>query len=164
MPSTKRLNSAVAWPALAPAVPPDGVPAPVARLIEIAPGADRLADPDLDASDDTWARAWLDSILAALPPNAVVISWWSWSTALWYGLYAEHRRPDLLVIDDRDVLDDGYESGTAALEHWLGVRPVYLIRLDDDIARIAERYRLEPLEGLAGGTAVYRVVPPETGG
>ena len=43
----------------------------------------------------------------ALDEDAVIISWWSFSTPLWYGRWVEGRREDVTIIDDRDILDDG---------------------------------------------------------
>ena len=37
--------------------------------------------------------------------NAVVVSWWSYSTPLWYAQLVEGRRPDIDIIDDRTRLD-----------------------------------------------------------
>lgn len=153
-------------------------PLPDAGPAEVAPGApvaEAIAAlvPDaavahrsieLDASGDTWSRAWLDDVLAELPPDAVVFSWWGWSTTLWYGLHVEGRRPDILVIDDRDVLDDGYASGAAVVERWLGERPLFLVRLGDEIAQIRAVWPLEELPGIGAGSPVWRVVPPPSGG
>ncbi len=114
----------------------------------------------LDASGDTWAQAWLDEVLVALPQDAVIVSWWGWSTPLWYAIHVEGRRPDLLVIDDRNVLDDGYGGAGVAIDTWLGRRPVYIIRLDGDLPAFQERWGLEPLPGITTGSPVYRVIPP----
>ncbi len=54
---------------------------------------------DADASGDTGARAFLDATLAAIEPDPVVISWWSYSTPLWYGRWVEGARPDMTIID-----------------------------------------------------------------
>ena len=46
----------------------------------------------------------------------MVVSWWSYSTPLWYGRWVEGRRPDVTIIDDRDILDDGYGDGRGAID------------------------------------------------
>ena len=61
----------------------------------------------VDRSDDLAARRWLDGTLATLEPDAVVVSWWSYSTPLWYAQHVEGRRPDIAIIDDRTRLDRG---------------------------------------------------------
>ena len=64
-----------------------------------------LALPDrwraADRSADTAMADWLDDAMDGLSRDAVVVSWWSYSTPLWYGTLVEGRRPDLLVVDDR---------------------------------------------------------------
>ena len=72
-----------------------------------------------DASDETFGRDWLEATLAALPPGATVVSWWSYSTPLWYGRWVEGRRPDIVIVDDRDVLDGGLWDGEGAIDHFL---------------------------------------------
>ena len=138
----------------------------VATIVLLVPAA--LAVPDrfnaVDASHDTGARRWLDATLAVLEPNAVVVSWWSYSTPLWYGTYVEGRRPDITVIDDRTIVDDGLGNVPAVVASWYGKRPVYVVRLDRDLPEIAEHWELEPVPGLPGGQAVYRVVGPAGGG
>ena len=59
-----------------------------------------------DQSHQTWVHRWLDEAFTALEPNALVLSWWSYSTPLWYGQLVEHRRPDVSIVDDRTRLDE----------------------------------------------------------
>jgi hypothetical protein len=121
---------------------------------------DRLHD--ADASDDTGARRWLDATLAALPPDAVVVSWWSYSTPLWYGRYVEGRRPDITIIDDRDVVDGDLGNVPAVVARAMadGTRPVFVVRLDRDLPEVEADWDLEPLAGVPLGEPVYRVVRP----
>ncbi len=100
----------------------------------------------LDRSSDTTARSWLDAILEALPRDSVVVSWWSYSTPLWYGQHVEGRRPDVMVIDDRTLLDLQLGQAWDAVERYVDVRPVYVIRANvDDLGQILLRFELEPL-------------------
>ncbi len=126
--------------------------------LAIGPALDRYDE--LDASDDRWGRQVLEGIFAALPPDAVVISWWSYSTPLWYGQHVEGRRPDLTIIDDRDILDEGYGDVEGAIETYLGERPLYLIRLERDRRALAEDYRLRPVPDVP--MEMYEVVPEGT--
>jgi len=108
----------------------------------------------VDRRGDTGAAAWLDTALAEIKPGAVVISWWSYSTPLWYAQDIEGRRPDITVIDDRTRLDDALGDVPAVIDRYLGRRPVYVIRLPTDTVALEARYRLaflpDPLEsGLA---------------
>ena len=110
----------------------------------------------VDASRDQVGRTWLDTVLPRLPENAVVVSWWSYSTTLWYALYVENARPDLTVIDDSTIVQQRLGSATAVIDSYLGVRPVYVIRLSYDLPQFEQRYVLTPLTGVIGGP-VYRV-------
>ncbi len=124
---------------------------------------------DADESADTGARTWLDATLARLQPDPVVISWWSYSTPLWYARWVEARRPDMTIIDDRTMLDDHLGNpgcGDSAepnrcmmdvIDGYLGTRPVYLIRLQGDLGAFRERYGLELVPGIANGP-VWQVV------
>jgi hypothetical protein len=121
----------------------------------LAPVAERRDR--VDASGDTSAATWLDTTLAALPENAVVASWWSYSTPLWYGRWVEGRRPDVTIIDDRTVLDEGFGTVERVIDRYLGERPVYVIRLDDDLEQLRQEYALEAVPGSEGGGALWRV-------
>ena len=114
----------------------------------------------VDASDERHARIWLDAAFEALEPDAVIISWWSYSTPMWYGQFVEGRRRDVLVLDDRTIIDEGLVDVSGAIDRYLGERPVYLVRLPRDIEAVAARYPLSPVEGMPGGD-VWRVLPPE---
>jgi hypothetical protein len=91
-----------------------------------------------------------------LPEGAVVVSWWSYSTTLWYGLYVDHLRPDVTVIDDSTIVEEQLGGVTAVIDSYLGRRPVFLIRIPYDLPQFDQRYVLTPLSGVVGG-AVYRV-------
>jgi 4-amino-4-deoxy-L-arabinose transferase-like glycosyltransferase len=110
----------------------------------------------VDRSWQTGARQWLDSAFAAFEPDAVVVSWWSFSTTLWYGRLVEGRRTDITIIDDRTLLDEQLGDVPTAIDRYLGTRPVYLIRVSTaDIDRLATRYALARL---AAPDNIYRVL------
>ena len=140
----------------------------VAGLLLLVPPA--VAAPTtfarVDISDDHSARQWVESVVARLEANAVVISWWSYSTPLWYVQFVEGRRPDVYVVDDRTILDEGYGTVDAAIERYLGNRPVYVIRLPRDLAELAQRYRLVLVAGVAPmwGGQLHRVEGRQGGG
>ena len=79
----------------------------------------------IDVSGDRKAAAWTDQVLGLLEPNAMVVSWWSYSTPLWYAQIVEGRRPDILIVDDRTRLDQGLGSLTDVIDANLG-RPARL--------------------------------------
>jgi hypothetical protein len=113
-----------------------------------------------NASDETYGREWLEATLEALPPDAAVLSWWSFSTPLWYGRWVEGRRDDILIVDDRDVLDDGFGTVERAIDHYLGTRPVYVVRLGRDLPGLMEAYELERVPSVPSPGDLYRVVGP----
>ncbi|HEV2950547.1 MAG TPA: hypothetical protein VGZ51_00455, partial [Actinomycetota bacterium] len=91
-------------------------------------------------------------------PSAVVVSWWSYSTPLWYAQHIEGKRPDLMVMDDRTRLDQGMGDITAVIDRYLPNRPVYVIRVDPvEIATLERRYVLEPVD-VADPSLLARVV------
>jgi hypothetical protein len=101
----------------------------------------------VDRSGDFAAREWLDRSLAEMRPDAVVVSWWSYSTPLWYAQHIEGQRPDLTVIDDRTRLDQGLGDITDVIDANLPNRPVYVIRVDPvELATLERRYVLEPVD------------------
>jgi len=117
--------------------------AAAALLLAVVPAVER--HDSLDASDETWGREILEATFEAVEQDAVIISWWSFSTPLWYGQHVEGRRPDVIVIDDRDLLDDGYGTVEVAIAAHLGERPVYVIRLERDLETLEEAYELTPV-------------------
>jgi hypothetical protein len=102
----------------------------------------------VDRSGDLEARQWVDRALLVMRSDAVVVSWWSYSTPLWYAQHIEGQRPDLAVIDDRTRLDQGLGDVTDVIDANLPNRPVYVIRVDPvEIAALERRYVLEFLDG-----------------
>ncbi len=103
----------------------------------------------VDESQDRSAASWTDHVLATMEPDAVIVSWWSYSTPLWYAQRVEGRRPDLTIVDDRTRLDEGLGDIIDVIDANLGVRPVYVIRVDpEEIVLLAARYQLEPIDGV----------------
>lgn len=113
----------------------------------------------VDKSGDVAAQRWLAATLGVMEPNAVVVSWWSYSTSLWYAQHVEGRRPDIRIVDDRTRLDEHLGEVTDVVETVLAQgRPAYVIRADSrEIVALAERYELERV-GPADGTLI-RVLP-----
>jgi hypothetical protein len=109
----------------------------------------------VDRSSTVWVDAWLDQAFTAMEPNALVLSWWSYSTPMWYGQLVEHRRPDISIVDDRTRLDEDLGSITDVIEANLDTRPVYLILASpSEIEALRSRYVIEQV-GQPGN--LYRV-------
>jgi hypothetical protein len=122
--------------------------------------------PRVDQSDNRDGRRWVDSVMPRLERDAVVVSWWSFSTPMWYAQFVEGQRPDVFVVDDRTMLDMELGRAEDVIDRYLGQRPVYLIRLEGDLPAFHERYRLEPVPGVLPmwSGVVYRVIEPRDGG
>jgi hypothetical protein len=84
-----------------------------------------------DRSGAVEAQRWLDEALPALEPNAVIVSWWSTSTPLWYAQKVEGLRQDVFIVDDRTMLDLGLGRAPDVVRRYLAEgRPVYAIRIE----------------------------------
>ncbi len=133
---------------------PGFLAAVVAAAILLLPTGIELGDRarELDESDQRGAERWLDAVLTTVEPRAAVVSWWSYSTSLWYAQYVEGRRPDVRIIDDRTRLDLHLGELENVIELFLGEgRPVYLIRADqNEITRLSRTYHLEAISPVAG--------------
>lgn len=112
---------------------------------------------DADRSGDTGARQWLDEALPAIAQDAVLVSWWSTSTPLWYAQLVEGRRPDITIIDDRTMLDRDLGRAPDVINANLGTRPVFVIRLDGrDTDELTSQFDMTVVAS-GGNTAVWRV-------
>lgn len=118
----------------------------------------------VDRTNDRSAAQWLDAVLEELEPNAMVVSWWSYSTSLWYAQHIQGRRADLFIADDRTRLDLNMGDLISVIDSNLAIaRPVYVIRIDQNELRLLrERYNLTPLASPIAQN-VLRVRPIQTG-
>jgi 4-amino-4-deoxy-L-arabinose transferase-like glycosyltransferase len=115
-----------------------------------------------DRSHDTGASLWLAEAMPIFAPNAIVVSWWSTSTPLWYGQKVEGIRPDISIVDDRTMLDQNLGGALQVLDRFLGVQPVYIIRANgSDLGEVLARFDLHQVAG-EGTTAIYEVVARRT--
>lgn len=111
----------------------------------------------VDRSQDLTAPTWLAGLLPKLAPNGVVISWWSYSTPLWYAQDIEGRIPGIAIVDDRTRLDEGLGSVSDVIDSNLGKRPVYLIRQPADLAPLQQVYSLTLIDSTEPLQPVYEV-------
>ena len=121
-----------------------------------------LAAPDryraVDASRQHDAAAWTDHVLGEMAPDAVIVSWWSYSTPLWYAQRVQGRRPDITIVDDRTRLDENLGGLTDVIDANLGHRPVYVLRLDDrEVSKLADLYELDYIDGI-DASSLTRVI------
>jgi hypothetical protein len=143
-----------------------------ARAIAVVVAATILLAPSLidlphrsqavDRSQDRAAGIWTDDVLTTLEPNAVVISWWSYSTPLWYGQIVAGRRPDIEIIDDRTRLDRNLGELDQVIDMYIADRPVYVIRNDPrELDQLRTRYNLSPIDP-AVASNVFQVTARST--
>jgi hypothetical protein len=112
----------------------------------------------VDARRQVDAATWTARVFATMEPGAAIVSWWSYSTALWYAQRVEGQRPDIAIIDDRTRLDENLGGLTEVIDANLGKRAVYVIRADrNEVALLARRYQLDYIDGI-DASAFTRVV------
>ena len=111
----------------------------------------------VDESGNTAAATWTREVLGDVAPNAVIVSWWSYSTPLWYATIVDGQRPDICIIDDRNRLDDSLGDLDQVIDRYIATRPVYLIRNgNSELAALRGRYTLSQL-GTTGAGNVLQV-------
>ena len=117
----------------------------------------------VDDTRDVAAQTWTEQVLSALEPNAVVVSWWSYSTPLWYAQVVDDRRPDVCIVDDRNRLDYNLGELDQVIARYLPTRPVYLIRNgDSELPALVGKYAVTPV-GLPAAPNLLRVKSIEAG-
>ena len=111
-----------------------------------------------DMSASKVLPSWADHVLDVMEPDGVILSWWSYSTPLWYEHLVEGKRPDIEIIDDRTRLDLNLGGLTETIDRYLGQRPVYVMRLDQrEVALLAQRYDLDYIDG-TDASSLTRVI------
>jgi hypothetical protein len=101
----------------------------------------------VDLSRDVTGPTVIYRVLGKIKPNAVISTHWLFSTSLWYVTFVEKFRTDIQVIDDRNILDEGYGDVPKTIDRFLGKRPVYILRHDDsEFALWKQSYEMVQLE------------------
>ena len=138
-----------------------GAAATVVLLVGLLPAASLVGGYDAhDVSDNRRADEWVNSVHERLPPNAVLVSWWSYSTPLWHHRWVLGRRPDITIIDERDILDYGYRTMNNAIRAHFGRRPVFVVLPDWERRSVTRRWELSTVDTLPGFTRVLRIEGP----
>ncbi len=122
-----------------------------------------------DRSTDRSADAFVEAVMTTLPTDAAILSEWDASTPLWHAQYVLDRRPDLLIVDDTNIVYEGWGSRENRIASLICDRPVFILRLSDaDLVPTRAAYRLEPfmtvMVALGGPSAsvsrpIHRVGP-----
>jgi hypothetical protein len=140
---------------------------PLALVVPLLAGLVNL--PAHDRSADDTAPRFVDTVLANLPPNAIVFTYWDAGEALHYAECVEHRRPDVDVIAPDDWVSFRPCTGMTADLALRSGRPLYaLAYAGRGLGSIAGRFTATPVTELAvpfGGlaldhqTALLRLTP-----
>jgi hypothetical protein len=101
----------------------------------------RAADRSLDVSGSDYVTA----VFSALPQNAAILSEWDASTPLWHGQQVLGLRPDVLVVDDSNIVYEGWVTREKRIESLICTRPVFMIRLSDrDLVPTRTEFQVTP--------------------
>ncbi len=99
-----------------------------------------------DRSGDRSADTFVDTVLAGLPPDAAILTEWDASTPLWHARHVLGRRPDVLVVDDTNIVYEGWGTRENRIASLICERPVFILRLGEaDLEPTRAAYRLEPV-------------------
>ena len=125
-----------------------------------------------DRSGDRSGQDYVDAVFAVLPADAAILSYWDASTPLWHGRYVEGSRPDVLIVDDTNIVYDNWVTRERRILSLICQRPVFILRLNDrDLIPTRQAFRLEPFMTVrvaAGGPSaavdrpIFQVEPLNT--
>ena len=127
-----------------------------------------------DRSADRSGEDYVAAVFMALPPNAVILSEWDASTPLWHGQHVRGERQDVLIVDDTNIVYEGWGTREARIASVICDRPTFILRISElDLMPTMAEYALTPFARVhvaAGGPSgtlerqIYRVEPPGTCG
>lgn len=127
-----------------------------------------------DRSAERGGDAFVETVLGALPPDAALLSEWDASTPLWHARYVLGLRPDVLIVDDTEIVYDGWGTRENRIASLICERPVFILRLkDEDLVATWAAYRLQPFISVAvgqgtatatGSRPVLQVLPQDEAG
>ncbi|MGZ8438509.1 MAG: protein O-mannosyl-transferase family, partial [Candidatus Limnocylindrales bacterium] len=150
-------------------VPVDGGTLVGAGALVFALGLGALNWSDSDRSADRSGQDYVNAVFTGLPQNAAILSYWDASTPLWHGQLVEGLRPDVLVVDDTNIVYENWVTRERRIVSLICDRPVFILRLTDgELAPTRDAFRLEPFMTVmvaAGGPSatverpLYRVEP-----
>jgi len=98
-----------------------------------------------DRSRDLSGSDYVNAVLTALPENAAILSEWDASTPLWHGQQVLGLRPDVVVVDDSNIVYEGWVTRERRIESLICNRPVFMIRLSDrDLVPTEQEFKVTP--------------------
>ncbi len=110
--------------------PRRGLPGPAVALAGAVVAAALLVAnlPAQDRSGDHSAADYADAVFAVLPTNAAILSFWGASPPLWHTTLVLHERTDVLVVDDSNIVYEGWGTREARISSLICERPVFILR------------------------------------
>lgn len=125
--------------------------------------------PTVDRSGDRSARTYVDAVFGALPPDAAILSFWGPSAPLWHAQHVLGERPDVLIVDDTNIVYEGWGTPEARIDDLICSRPVFILPIRPSVLEpLRARFTVTPeLPVRVGALApvaaydltVYRVAP-----
>ncbi len=126
-----------------------------------------------DRSADHSGEQYVAAVFGALPANAVIISYWDPTAPLWYAQHVEGQRPDVLIVDDTNIVYENWGDVAHRIAPLICQRPVFLMRVgENDLTPIRERWSLTPFLTVRSSAlaptasidqAIFRVERPTSG-
>ena len=118
--------------------------------------------PAADKSGDRSGRTFVDMVWAALPQNAAILSFWGPTPPLWHAQQAMGERPDVLVVDDTNIVYEGWGTREARIASLICTRPVFILPVNKSILDpTLELYDVTPVAtvpiGALGPTAQFNM-------
>jgi hypothetical protein len=124
----------------------------------------------VDRSSDRRGEDYVEDVFGLLPGNAALLSYWHVTTPLWYSQLVDGRRTDVLIVDDSNIVYDGWETRERAIAQLICERPVFIVRPSDvELTPVRAAYALRFLTSAkvaaSGPSAtilrpIYEVLPP----
>lgn len=83
-----------------------------------------------DKSKDYSAVVYSKDVFQSLSKESIILSWWNYSTPLWYRQEVLGERPDILIINI------GQQEWESYIDKYIGQRPVYAVEQEREAARV----------------------------
>ena len=126
-----------------------------------------------DRSGDRSGDVYVAAVFGSLPADAAIVSYWDPTAPLWYAQHVEGQRPDVLIVDDSNIVYENWGDAGHRIASLICERPVFLMRTgENDLARLRQTWTLTPFltvrSSALGPTAVidqqiFRVERPSSG-
>jgi hypothetical protein len=132
------------------------VTAGVIAVVTVAAASLPAADRSSDHSGDEYVA----TMGAQLPQNAAIFSFWGASTPLWHYQLVLGQRPDILVVDDTNIVYETTGTREQRMLQLICQRPVFIVRpFAEELIPTRAEFTLEPAftvtVGIGGPSGTY---------